>query len=728
MNDFKTVKLQGVDIAYREIGKGRPVLMLHGVISTAFTWKKLIEKIPGDFRFIILDVKSQGNSEKVLDDKLSPFDQSQIVADFIEHFDLQDLLMIGHGIGGCISLLTVCNPRISERVSDLIILDSAGMFLNIPDEVVELLVSSENKFFEKFHSIKPEAIIRVILEESYYDKNKISEELLSAYTEVYSLPDGQKCRLALLRQFLIANFADFYSRLQQIKTNTLIIWGEEDKITDVENAFHFKNAIPNSTLKILPVCGHLPQEECPVETAELIIEFLGMKVKEVSFEVKQEDEKKKPAAPPPAAPLPLYPERHMKMSRLFHGHWGCMSIIFLFTLKILQYIKRMNLFARQNGWRKITQIFLRKEHSKFCLASFRLDYMKDIEDLDYDKAKLLIISKLFKFIKNNPIFHWSLEHQSLVVVKKQIEYVDIVVAEFDDSGKLLKLEPHFDNHKEHDVILSAEKADFLCAHMVECYNATIHCDDKKRVLKLNNFLKKQLIHEFGSDKHCQKTLIHYSKRMLQGTVINFQKCTQESKDCLSVERLATPDFAKIKHPGEGLLNIYCRFSPDIQEVDLWFQYHHVPVDGMPMQEMLEKLKEQWGSAGPVVYPALSLPEAAPEIAYAGENMYRGRVFCDFSSLLAVRKRLNNEFFNEMVGPAPLPALLMWAITQNKVFADYKFSMPVDTATMDKEGVLDERSISLIFTKPSLYYDENKKYCGLLDFIHEFNHQISLTRV
>ncbi|MCK5843270.1 MAG: hypothetical protein KAG97_01100, partial [Victivallales bacterium] len=104
-----------------------------------------------------------------------------------------------------------------------------------------------------------------------------------------------------------------------------------------------------------------------------------------------------------------------------------------------------------------------------------------------------------------------------------------------------------------------------------------------------------------------EAVLHYGKRILQGTFLHFQQTTEETEECLSSERLASPDFNKIKHPGEGLLNIFCRFSPDIQEVDLWFQYHHVPVDGMPMQEMLEKLKEQWGAAGPVVYPALSFP-------------------------------------------------------------------------------------------------------------------------
>jgi hypothetical protein len=196
---------------------------------------------------------------------------------------------------------------------------------------------------------------------------------------------------------------------------------------------------------------------------------------------------------------------------------------------------------------------------------------------------------------------------------------------------------------------------------------------------------------------------------------------------LSTERLASPDFNRKKHPGEGLLNIFCRFSPDIQEVDLWFQYHHVPVDGMPMQEMLDKLKSQWGATGPLIYPSLSSPTAQPEIKYAGGNMYRGRIFCDFSSMMAVRKQLNNEFYSEMGGPAPLPALLMWGLSEHPKFKYYKFSMPVDTATIESQEVTTERNISLIFIKPQYHRNEKAKLNGLIDFIREFNHQIILTR-
>lgn len=728
MDDFKTVELRGIKIAYSDTGAGRPVLMTHGATSISYTWKRMIENMSGEFRYIILDLKSQGRSEMILDDHLSPFDQSAVLTDFIQHLDLHDILLVGHALGGCVNLLVASTPETSERITGLVLLDSFGMFTKVPDLVADCLISTGYQLFEKYVKSIPNFVPLFILEETYYDKERITNETMRAYLDAYSGSDTRKCILASLRQILISNLTDFYNRLQGIKIKTLIIWGEEDSIFDVENAFHFKDAIPYSTLKIIPACGHAPQEECPEETATSISRFLGVDDTATTQSSREDDEIEKSPVSAPAAPLPLFKERNFKLRRLFTGRWGIVAILFLLLLKSLQYIKRFTGIAKENGWRRITQIFLRKEHSKFCLASFRLNYLKDHEKVDYKKAKLIVVAKLFKFIKNNPIFHWRLDHKAFTVLKKHNEYVDIIVAEFDESGKLLKLEPHFDNHTADEIFISSGRVEKVCELLTNCYNETIDIDDKKRVAKLNRILLKSSLKAFKENGEWHKAVLHYGKRILQGTFLHFQKTTEESGDCLSSERLDSPDFNKIKHPGEGLLNIFCRFSPDIREVDLWFQFHHVPVDGMPMQEMLGKLKKQWGAAGPVVYPALSSATAAPEVKPAGENMYRGRIFCDFSSILAVRKKLNKEYYNEMCGPAPLPALLMWGIAEHADFKGYKFSMPVDTATLDAQGMADERSISLIFIKPELYYDENAKSNGLIDFIREFNYQIHLTRI
>lgn len=727
MNEFKTVKLQGIDIAYREVGKGRPVIMLHGIASFSYSWKYLIEKLPGEYRFLMLDFKGMGYSSKDDLERLSAFDQSEVVRDFIIHFKLKDVVLVGHSMGGLIGLLSVFDPGTAAAVSDLIIIDSAGMFLKIPDFVSDFLSGAEDAVIIKYSEPMPDVLPRFILNEFYYDAAKIKEDLVAECAKVFALPNAKKSMITALRQMIISNFADFYSRLQNLKIRTLIIWGENDTVIDVEDALHFKNAIPKSTLTIIPECGHSPHEEKTEETAKAIESFLAKTPFDKEIQKKMETVVMEKVAAVKNEGFSFSHMRHTKMSRLFKGNWNLPGVMFFIVIKTLQFFRRLGVFAKTNGWRQVTRIFLRKEHSKFCLASLRLDYLdsEDKENIKFKKAKLLVVAKLFKFIKNNSVFHWSIVPHSFSVEKKPHSFVDIIVADFDDRGKMLHVDPHFETNKEEGLYLTVSKSDRLAEIFVDAYNESLEIDDKSRLKALTKKVNRAIMDRFDQVSD-QITARHYGMRILQGTFIYFKRTSKENKKYLSRERLATPDLKKIKHPGAGLLNVICRFSPDLYEVDLWFQYHHVPVDGMPMQEMLEKLKEQWGSAGPVVFPPIKNPDSAPEIMYAGDKVFRGRVFCDFSKIMKLRKELNKEFYNQMMGPAPLPALLMWGISQHKDFSGYKFTMPVDTALLDSKK--DERNISLIFIRPKDFKDDSKDYSGLVDFIREFNYQIYLTRI
>jgi pimeloyl-ACP methyl ester carboxylesterase len=63
--------------------------------------------------------------------------------------------------------------------------------------------------------------------------------------------------------------------IRNISQPTLIIWGREDKALPVAMAGRFKQAIKGAAVKIIPDCGHNPQEEKPEEVNVLIKWFAG---------------------------------------------------------------------------------------------------------------------------------------------------------------------------------------------------------------------------------------------------------------------------------------------------------------------------------------------------------------------------------------------------------------------------------------------------------------------
>jgi len=67
---------------------------------------------------------------------------------------------------------------------------------------------------------------------------------------------------------------DLLSELPKIQKETLIIWGEKDRIVPLAHAFIFKEKIKNSKLEILPKIRHSPHLEDPEKLVEVLISNL----------------------------------------------------------------------------------------------------------------------------------------------------------------------------------------------------------------------------------------------------------------------------------------------------------------------------------------------------------------------------------------------------------------------------------------------------------------------
>jgi len=77
------------------------------------------------------------------------------------------------------------------------------------------------------------------------------------------------------RQIIPPNADELVAKFKDINVPTLIIWGLQDKIIDPIVGTLLDEAIPNSTLKWIDQCGHVPQEEMPEATVPLVLEFLA---------------------------------------------------------------------------------------------------------------------------------------------------------------------------------------------------------------------------------------------------------------------------------------------------------------------------------------------------------------------------------------------------------------------------------------------------------------------
>jgi pimeloyl-ACP methyl ester carboxylesterase len=98
----------------------------------------------------------------------------------------------------------------------------------------------------------------------------VSEDLVDRYYDLL-LREGN--RQATLDIFKNRKFGGS-EKIKNIQIPTLIIWGEDDQLIDVSNAYLFQKDIRNSQLVILPKTGHVPMEENPSAFLAAINQFI----------------------------------------------------------------------------------------------------------------------------------------------------------------------------------------------------------------------------------------------------------------------------------------------------------------------------------------------------------------------------------------------------------------------------------------------------------------------
>jgi pimeloyl-ACP methyl ester carboxylesterase len=734
--DYKYIDIDGVSIAYTERGSGQPVLFVHGFASFSYTWMKMIDFLPAKFRFITIDLKGHGYSEKICDDNLALFDHAIIIKKFINLMNLDNFILIAHSLGGTISLHALFDEQIHKKVAKLIILNSAGAIKKL-HSFIDLVSASSKR--SKLELSSEDILALSILEWAFYDKSKITHDTITEYGNIFRQKNAIKCLLEITKQCTLADLDSFHKKVRNITIPSLIIWGEKDDILDIEYSTLFQNELVDAELVLIPDCGHSPHEENPLETAKIIGDFISAppETKKVSsksekngkqgvdskFDIDKENrilsaiEKMKQSTG--------YIE-NIKMRRLV-DHWS-LSVLFMVTvLKILQGLKKIGIKTQENGWRMLSGVFLRNEHSKFILASFRLNYhgLDNLPESQED-AKKIIINRLMDFLRSKPSCHWGLKWGLFRTKRKRIFFTDIVETKFSDDGQLSKIIPYFDNTRTTFTLLKEETVQETLDRIVKAYNDNEKqkVEDHKRAWKTLKEVRHWIRSTTGLAFAGRTELCHLVERVLDATFIKFEVLTDDPT-MFTRKRFATPNMMKHRHPGFGLLNIVCRMTPDYNESDLWFQYHHVPVDGMPMQEMLRTLKAEWGEVGPVTYPALSSPEAQPEVFYFGNKLFRARVYMNFDIVLNVRKYLNSKYYVEMGGFASVSSMIIWGLAQQKQFSERKFIIPLDTILSSEQP--QDRNISHIFIRPGKYFVKGNPLEGFLNFQRAYNRQMFITK-
>jgi pimeloyl-ACP methyl ester carboxylesterase len=248
-------------IHFFEKGKGQPLVLIHGYCETNQMWNGFAEELSKEFRVICPDLPGCGNSP-ISRDQISLEEVAVQLEDWLEETSIQNPIVIGHSLGGYVTLALL------ELMGSK--LKSVGLFhsTSFADDSEKKEIRNRTIAFLKKNGVEKFVCSFVPPLFPEHRREEFSKEIIQA------IQDAKRCSLEGLIAFSGA-MRDRKDRLEVLKAFTgpkLLIAGTEDGAVKIEASRLQKEAF--SHYHELEGVGHMGMIEQKAETLEIVRDFV----------------------------------------------------------------------------------------------------------------------------------------------------------------------------------------------------------------------------------------------------------------------------------------------------------------------------------------------------------------------------------------------------------------------------------------------------------------------
>ncbi|MBK8627747.1 MAG: alpha/beta hydrolase [Saprospiraceae bacterium] len=266
------VEVMNMNVHYRDEGNPKdtiPLVLIHGTGASLHTWEASIDVLKDSLRIITLDLPAYGLTGPNPDRIYSQEFYVQFINEFLTSIKVDQCIIGGNSLGGAIAWnYTYQYP---EKVKKLILIDAAGYPMVSESKPIAFTIAQTPVLKHLLNYVTPKFLAAKSVMNVYDDPTKVTEKVVDRYFELF-LREGN--RQAFIDRMNFSEYPDYLKKIRSIKVPTMILWGENDKLIPVANAYKFQKDLPNDTLVILKKTGHVPMEEDPERSVAAIRKFL----------------------------------------------------------------------------------------------------------------------------------------------------------------------------------------------------------------------------------------------------------------------------------------------------------------------------------------------------------------------------------------------------------------------------------------------------------------------
>jgi len=268
----------GDRLAYSDVGAGPPLVFLHGYGGNRVTWMPWLDTLARDYRCIVVDMTGFGVAPRPAGADVSLVGLANAVVDLIERLDLTDVSLVGHSLGGGVAMLTALTLHDSDRPENRsrvrrVVSVAGATYPQRPPPFVRLTQNRAVAEF-MFRVIPKQALIWAIYRTVVSRPEAATLERITAYAEPFKRAVTQKTAIDVAQQIIPPDAEQRVARYAELGIPVLCLWGRDDRIVPLWVGQRLAAEMPGGRFVVLERCGHMPTEEAPAESLEIMLEFL----------------------------------------------------------------------------------------------------------------------------------------------------------------------------------------------------------------------------------------------------------------------------------------------------------------------------------------------------------------------------------------------------------------------------------------------------------------------
>jgi pimeloyl-ACP methyl ester carboxylesterase len=242
-----------VQVTLSDRGEGQPFLLLHGG-GGPLTVNGFADLLAAERHARVITPTHPGFAGTPrLDSLTSIRGLAALYSALLVELDLTDVTVVGNSMGGWVAAEMAL--LVTARIRCFVIVDAVG--IDVPGHPIA-----------DFFSLTP----RLVAELSYHDPDRFGIDPTKLPDEAQRLMAGNRATLAVYSGTSM-NDTSLATRLADVTTPTLVLWGDSDRIADVDYGRAYADAISGAQFQLLHKTGHLPQIETPGQLLDAIAVF-----------------------------------------------------------------------------------------------------------------------------------------------------------------------------------------------------------------------------------------------------------------------------------------------------------------------------------------------------------------------------------------------------------------------------------------------------------------------